>query len=112
MYHGIYFFWGLLPFCLLCLSFWAVLKKWFRVHGREDGRNYFLQFVFCAICLALAIIFDQYALEGLVDAVSGGMFDAALPRFFLYPTVLLLGAHLPNGKKQKPTASSKFVFSN
>lgn len=111
MYHGIYFVWGLLPFCFLCLYVWAIMKPWFRVPGRENPRQYFSQFLYTAICLALTIVFDQYYLESVFDTLFAGMFDISIARFLLYPFFLLLGAALPSGpKERKPTRQERFSW--
>lgn len=111
MYHGVYILWALLPFVLFCLSLWAVLKRWFKVPGRENAKQYFSQAMYSAVCLVVAILFDQYCLEDLVNMVTMGMVDIALARFLLYPFVLLMGSVIPVGGPKSPPPS-KFVFSS
>src|SRR6187402_1894739 len=108
MYHGVYILWALLPFTLLCLSVWAVMKRWFKIPGREDAGRYFAQFIFSLICLIVSIIFDQFFLEDLVTVLSAGMFDVALARWLLFPALLVLFASFPMKKKQKTPAQQRF----
>ena len=112
MYHGVYILWALLPFTLFCLAMWAVMKKWFKIAGREDPKQYFNQAVYSLMCMIAAILFDQYCLEEIVNAVTMGMLDVDMVRFLLYPFVLLIGAALPVGKSVRTPPPSKFVFSS
>ena len=78
MYHGVYVLWALLPLILLSLSVWAVIKRWAKIPGRENAQRYFQQFIYSVICLILAIMFDQYMLEGILDTLFAGMIDEEL----------------------------------
>lgn len=110
MYHGVYILWALLPFTLLSLSAWAVLKKVARIQGREDARQYFQQFLYTLVCLVLSILFDQYCLDSVLE-LTGGMLDDSLARWFIYPAMLVLLGALPLGKRAQTPKSPRFVYS-
>lgn len=95
MFSWLYLFWVLLPLTFLMLFLWAISKKKFGVAGKENAWTYLNQCMFTAVGLAIAIYLDIHTLPAIYEAVPLQDFlDVSIPRFLLYPAVLLLGAQL------------------
>ena len=86
----LYALWLLLPFSFFCLAFWAVVKPYLGVRGKEDTKMYVSQAIFCSVALAIAIFVDRSSwFEPFIEMASFGMLDIKIATWLLYPGVLL-----------------------
>ena len=92
MFQGVYLIWMILPFMLVCLTCWAVLKPVFGTPGREYAMDYFKQAVFCIILLVLSIWIDQHFVVTVIDENDATSMNIVL-HWMLYPLVLLIAAY-------------------
>jgi len=86
----VYAIWAIIPLLLLLLSMNAITNKLFRIKPREDGVDYFKQFLFVLIPFSLSILFDQYAFPSVInyfDIAPGAQFLVVL---MVFPIILLL----------------------
>lgn len=86
-----YITWSLLPLCLFLLAGWAVCKKIFKMHGKEDGKEYAKQGFYCSVILAVAIPLEQSLSAGLFLTLLGPT-EAKIVSWLVYPALLLVAA--------------------
>jgi hypothetical protein len=99
----IYWIWGLLPFCLFVISGRAAMRRAFKARGKEYPLETLRSAIYATICMVIAIIIDQYFLDDLLEMIPANI-DWSIPRFLVYPFVLLVGALVQQAsinKKQK-----------
>ncbi len=101
-YKLLYLIWGLLPLSLFLLALWARVKRIAKVHGREPAGEYFVQGLFCLAVLLVTIWIDSNFFDAIMEAALGGLVDPSIPRFLLYPVVLLVAAQLSGLVKKSP----------
>ena len=95
MFQGVYIIWGLLPFALVALTFWALVKPLIGIVGREHPTDYFRQALFCCIGLALALWIDQTFFGAIVETNDFDPTDLTIvAHWLLYPIVLLVMSYL------------------
>ena len=86
--YFVYAIWAIIPLLLLLLSTNALINKVFRVKPKEDGVDYFKQFLFVLVPYGLAIAFDQYVFHSIINHYQiepGGQFLGAL---LVFPILL------------------------
>lgn len=86
-----YFLWAILPLILLVMAIWAWLKPILKVYGKEDGKRYFMMFLFCAFIMWLSIMIDQTEMfKELIPKLSFGFLEYNMVRWLTYPAMLYL----------------------
>jgi len=98
----IYFLWALLPLVLLLIAIHAGYKKVMKIPRREDGWDYFIQFLFCSAILVMSIFFDIYVFEILVQSYWGSYLHVQVYRWLIYPLLLTSAVWLQRLTSDKP----------
>ena len=109
----IYIVWGVVPFTLLMMTLYSVAKPALKISGKENTRNYAMQFFFTALALGLTIYIDTSEWYGYyMQYISTHYIDITPARFLLYPLVLLLMVMFDGMKRksQDDTVKSKRVI--
>lgn len=104
MFRIVYIFWALLPISLLALAFWALIKPYLGVSGKEPTKDYFTQGIFCLIGLAVAIYLDQVILDKFAQSIIFEYLNIQVVSFLLYPAILCAAAYvqkLNDDRKEK-----------
>ena len=86
--YVVYAIWAILPLGLFFLSMNALINRVFKVKPKEDGVDYFKQFLFVMIPYGFSIVFDQYAFSRIINHYQiepGGQFLGAL---LIFPLLL------------------------
>lgn len=90
-----YLIWGILPFCLLMMTIWSLLKPLLKVKGNDSPMYYFKGFLFTSVVMVISVfIHKQSATSDLVDYVSFGHVQLDLVAIFIYPLFLVIGAQI------------------
>jgi len=91
----LYLIWGILPFCLLMMTIWALLKPLLRVPGKENAFGNFKVFLFTAVVMAISVFAHQrQETTDLVEFVTFGLAPYEVASFFIYPFFLLIAANI------------------
>ncbi len=91
--HGYYVIWFLLPFGYLLFVIWGLIKRALKIRGDEAPNQHINQLLLCSALFALAIGIDH---TSILSRILTGIFTdekmANVPRWLLYPALLLLYA--------------------
>jgi hypothetical protein len=101
IFHSVYLLWVLLPLSFVVFGILGYLKRYGRRRIREHPREYFSQAVFTGVGLVIAVFIDQTVFESIIYSLTTGLIEPTIPRWLLYPAVLLLMAYLSNAFKDK-----------
>jgi len=88
--YFIYAIWAILPVLLLLLSMNAIINRILKVKPKEDGVDYFKQFLFVLVVFALAIAFDQYVFPQIIDYFDLERGAQLLVGLMIFPVMLWL----------------------
>jgi len=95
MFNVLYAIWSLLPLGLILLGLWALAKPHLGVRGKEAAKPYFVQGLFCAFALGIAIFIDGSEwFATTIEAYSFSWFNLSIARWLLYPGILLALAYI------------------
>lgn len=104
----VYLIWGLVPLLFLFLVLQEILRRVSKKHGKEDIRNYFRQFVYVTIALALTIFCDIFIFSTYAPMIIFGEDEQAILSWLQYPIVLLGMLYFSRFlERRKPTPGSK-----
>jgi len=88
--YVVYAIWAILPVALLLLSMNAITNRIFKVKPKEDGVDYFKQFLFVLFAFGLSVLFDQYAFPHIVDYFQIDQGVQFLIALMAFPVILWL----------------------
>lgn len=95
MFHPVYVIWFLLPLILFGLTFWAIVKPYFGVGGKEYAWDYCKQAIFALVAFFIAVGLDQLSIDEYLSFLSDDENGLVLVvHWVLYPAVLLGMAYL------------------
>ncbi len=94
--------WSLLPFFFFILVIWSFIKKVLGLFGKEPIWDYFIQFLFCSVLLALSMFISRT--EAYLFVLSLAPFSylpEALFCWILYPLLLVIASYIIDHRSNK-----------
>jgi cell division protein FtsW (lipid II flippase) len=94
MHTLLYAIWFMLPLFFFGLALWSKLEKMSGQNKRDNVGDFVRQGFFVSLCVALAVLIDQFMLKDVAESIYPELLPLGLYQVLLLPFILYIGAML------------------
>lgn len=96
----LYIVWFLIPVGFFFLGLWSLMEKLGGSPKKQVPSDYFIPGVFTLVIAFVALIVDQYFLQGIAEGALAGALPLEFLQIVLWPLLLAFGAMLLGPSKE------------